>query len=153
MRIDQIDRQILDVLATDARISMASLAELTHLSRAAVHSRFTRLKATGVISQFTVRVNPELAGVHASAYVTLTVVQRQIQSVRERLCAMPAVEYCAQVSGHCDLLVLVRAPTVGSLGRDVIDRIHAIPGVQGTRILMVFDEWVRVPEAHPPEPA
>lgn len=150
MHIDPIDRQILQALSLDARASMATLAGLTHLSRAAVHSRFTRLKASGVISSFTVRLNPELAGVQASAFVLLTVVQREWRTVRNRLSELPEIEHCALISGSSDMLALVRASSARTLRGSVIERMQQIPGVQNTRTLMIFEEWFYTPQ-HPPE--
>ena len=49
MDLDQIDRALLRILQTDARISNADLARQVNLSPPAVHTRMRRLQEEGVI--------------------------------------------------------------------------------------------------------
>jgi DNA-binding Lrp family transcriptional regulator len=138
--LDEVDRRILSELSSDARMSMRTLAERVHVSRANVYSRVERLMADGVITRFSVQVDPERAGLGTSAYVLLSIQQNTWRDVASALGALPYVEHFALVGGDFDVLALVRAPNNAELRHVVLERIQDVPGVRGTRTWLVFDE-------------
>jgi len=137
---DDIDRQILTELTRDGRMSMRTLAERLHISRANAYARLERLKATGVIRGFRADVDPVAAGLGTSAYVTVNLNQAEWRDVAERLRALPGVVHIALVGGEFDVIMLVRAKDNAALGRLVLDEIQGMPGVVNTRTLLVFEE-------------
>jgi DNA-binding Lrp family transcriptional regulator len=138
--VDEVDRAIIAELLRDGRISMRTLAERVHVSRANVYSRITRLMDDGVITGFTAQIAPHKAGLGTSAYVSVTIEQNSWRTVSARLRETPYVEHFAMVGGDYDILVLVRTPDNEALRRVVLERIQDIPGVQATRTWLVFDE-------------
>lgn len=145
MELDSVDRAILAVLSADSRASMTELAEAAHISRAAAHVRFKRMVESGVIAGFTVRLDPVLAGFHASAYVTLSVEQERWLEAREQLMGIPEIEHIALVGGEFDVMLLVRARDNRDLRRVVLERIQAIPAVRATRTLVIFEDFPNLP--------
>lgn len=150
MELDDVDRAILDALRRDARASMTALAATVHVSRASVHARITRLAAEGVITGFTVQTDPVREGLHASAYVELSLEQASWQLVRDRLEQIPEIEHIALVGGEFDVLLLVRARDNRDLRRVVLDEIQSIPSVRTSRTLLIFEDSPRA--ARPPAP-
>lgn len=140
MPLDSIDRAILDALRRDARASMNVIAEQVNVSRANAYARVRRMTQDGVIIGYGLRTDPVLEGLHASAYVALSVDQSQWQDVREQLVALPEVEHVALVGGEFDVLVLVRAHDNRDLRRIILEAIHSIPGVRSTRTFLVFED-------------
>lgn len=141
MELDEIDREILDVLAADARVSMTTLAEAVHVSRASAHARFRRLVDSGVIRGFTVQMNPVLAGKRTSAYVTISADQTEWQDLRDRLTDIPEVCHIALIGGEFDVIALVRARDNQDLRRVVLEEIQAISAVRGTRTQLIFEDF------------
>ncbi|MBD0293172.1 MAG: Lrp/AsnC family transcriptional regulator [Jiangellaceae bacterium] len=149
--LDHVDRRILDELAHDGRISMRTLAERVHVSRANAYARVDRLIADGVITGFAAQVDHERAGLGTSAYVLLTIQQNTWREVAAALGVLPYVEHFALVGGDFDVLVLVRAPNNAALRHVVLERIQDVPGVRGTRTWLIFDEHDRA-RHHPSTP-
>ena len=141
MELDEIDREIIATLAADARVSMTTLAEAVHISRASAHSRFKRLVDTGIIRGFTVQTDPVLAGRHTSAYVTISADQTEWQALRDRLTEIPEIRHIALIGGEFDVIALVRARDNQDLRRVVLGEIQAIPAVRGTRTQLIFDDF------------
>jgi DNA-binding Lrp family transcriptional regulator len=56
--LDGIDHRILDALTRDGRMSMRTLAESLHISRANAYARVERLQTSGVIRGFSADVDP-----------------------------------------------------------------------------------------------
>ncbi|MDX3314295.1 Lrp/AsnC family transcriptional regulator [Streptomyces sp. NPDC054884] len=138
--LDDIDRQILGRLLEDGRISVRSLAEQVHISRANAYTRIGRLVAEDVITGFTAQLDAQRAGLGTSAYVTMSIEQNAWRDISRELRRIPYVEHVALVTGDFDVLVLVRAPDNLALRKVVLESIQAVPGVRSTRTWLVFDE-------------
>ncbi|MGQ4361928.1 Lrp/AsnC family transcriptional regulator [Streptomyces sp. SAS_272] len=138
--LDDIDRQILSRLLEDGRISVRSLAEQVHISRANAYTRIGRLVAEDVITGFTAQLDAQRAGLGTSAYVTMSIEQNAWRDISRDLRRIPYVEHVALVTGDFDVLVLVRAPDNLALRKVVLESIQAVPGVRSTRTWLVFDE-------------
>ena len=140
-RLDDVDRQILEVLVADARTSVRSLAEQVHISRTNAYTRVERLVRDGVITGFRASVHPERAGLGTSAYVSIGIQQDTWREVSAAMRQVPYVVHAALVAGDHDVLALVRAPDNAALRDLVLDKVQSIPGVRSTRTGLVFDEW------------
>ena len=138
--LDDIDRQILQELTRDGRMSMRTLAETVHVSRANAYARVDRLRSTGVIRGFQADVDPVAAGLGTSAYVTLNVQQTHWRTIRAELQALPGVVHIGLVGGEFDVILLVRTQDNAALRRLVLDDIQSIEGILNTRTLLVFEE-------------
>jgi DNA-binding Lrp family transcriptional regulator len=138
--LDETDHRILDELTRDGRMSMRTLAETLHISRANAYARVDRLRTTGVIRGFRAEVDPELTGLGTSAYITLNVRQAAWRQIAEQLQALPGIVHIALVGGEFDVVLLVRARDNADLRRLVLDEIQDMDGVVSTRTLLIFEE-------------
>ncbi|GLY95345.1 Lrp/AsnC family transcriptional regulator [Actinoplanes sp. NBRC 103695] len=149
--LDDTDRRILDELTADGRMSMRTLAERLHISRANAYARVERLQRSGVIRGFTADIDPAAAGLGTSAYVTLNLRQHDWREVRAQLLQLEGVAHIGLLGGEFDVILLVRARDNADLRRLVLDEIQSMPGVLNTRTHLVFEE-PRPPRAGGPSP-
>ena len=143
--LDDVDQRIVAELRRDGRLSMRALAERLHISRANAYARVARLESDGVIRGYHADIDPVLAGLGTSAYVTVTLQQAEWRGVRDQLQRLEGVEHIGLVGGDFDVILLVRARDNADLRRIVLDRIQGMEGVLNTRTLLVFEE----PEVRP----
>ena len=143
--LDDTDRRILDELAVDGRMSMRTLADRLHVSRANAYARVDRLQKSGVIRGFRADVDPVASGLATSAYVTLNLRQADWRRIREQLQALPGIAHIGLVGGEFDVILLVRARDNEDLRRLVLDEIQGMEGVLTTRTLLVFEEHEPTP--------
>jgi len=143
--LDPVDRRLLELLADDARISVAALAEKAGISRAAAYARLDGLRDSGVIEGYSVRVNPARVGLGVTALVLVAGQQPAWRSLRRRLVSMPEVEYCAFTTGEYDALLLVRVPDVETLRDVVLERLQASEEIRATQTIFVLEELVKRP--------
>ncbi|MGG5170817.1 Lrp/AsnC family transcriptional regulator [Pseudarthrobacter sp. J1738] len=139
-QLDEVDRAIVAELTRDGRMSVTAVAESVHISRAHAYSRIARLTETGVLSKFTVLVDPIKAGLRSSAYVTLKVQQHAWRELREKLREIPEVHHIALVGGDFDVILLVRAVDNIDLRRVIFDQLQSMPGVVDTQTFLVFED-------------
>lgn len=147
--MDETDRQIVEALHADGRLSMRALAERLHISRASAYSRVSRLEEDGVITGYAALVNPVRYGYALSAYVYLDIAQRSWKSVRGQLLAIPEVDHVALVSGEHDILLRARARDAVDLRDVVLTKLQEIPEVRATQTVLIFEE---VEPRHQPRP-
>ncbi|HTE66769.1 MAG TPA: Lrp/AsnC family transcriptional regulator, partial [Candidatus Binatia bacterium] len=69
--MEEIDRQIVDLLARDGRMSFTDLGKATSLSTSAVHQRVRRLEQRGVIRGYAAVVDYEAMGLPLTAFVSI----------------------------------------------------------------------------------
>jgi DNA-binding Lrp family transcriptional regulator len=138
--IDDTDRQIVEALRADGRMSMRALADLIHISRASAYARVARLEREGVITGYAAIIDPVRYGYALSAYVYLDITQRSWKPVRAQLLSMPEVDHVALVSGEHDILVRARARDAVELRDVVLTRLQEIPEVRATQTVLIFEE-------------
>src|ERR1700716_3605768 len=69
--MDEIDRQLLDILQRDATLSIAQMAERVGLSATPCWKRIQKLEAHGVITRRVAVVDPDRIGVGLSVLVSV----------------------------------------------------------------------------------
>ena len=67
--IDEIDRQILNILQQNARTSNAEIARQVGMAPSAVLERIRKLETRGVIRGYEARIDPEALGLNLLAFV------------------------------------------------------------------------------------
>lgn len=138
--LDGTDRAMLDALRADGRLSVRALAEQVHISRANAYARLERLQRDGVITGFTVTVDPERMGLATAAFVSVSIEQDSWRRVTRALSELPGVERISLVGAEFDILVQVRAHDNHELRDVVLGQIQSVAGVRGTRTWLIFDE-------------
>lgn len=139
-QLDDTDRAVIDALRADGRLSVRALADQVHISRANAYARLERLQKDGVITGFTVTVDPDRMGLGTAAFVSVSIEQDSWRRVTRALSELPGVERIALVGAEFDILVQVRAHDNHELRDVVLGQIQSVPGVRGTRTWLIFDE-------------
>ncbi len=133
--MDDLDRGILALLGTDARMPVATLARRLKVARSTIQARLERLEGGGTIAGYTLKLGEAARAARIRSSVLLTVEPRSMAHVLTRLKAIPEVETVHSTSGRFDLLLLVSAPGTAVLD-DVLDRIGAMTGVKSSESLI-----------------
>jgi len=108
--LDRIDRNILNILQKDSRISNQDLAERIGLSPPACLRRVRRLRESGVIMAEVALINPRLVGRHINIIVEVEMVRDQLDiydAFKRKMDAAPEVTQCYQVTGEVDFLLML----------------------------------------------
>ncbi|MCM2578867.1 Lrp/AsnC family transcriptional regulator [Streptomyces meridianus] len=152
LALDSVHFKILDILRAQGRISVAALAQRVGISRANAYTRFEALRADGVISGFSARIDHARVGLEICALIFVTVRQELWQQFRNALARMPEVEYCAVTTGQHDAMIQIRVPDVAAVHRLVTDQLSTIPAVRATETVIILDEALRRPYVLPSGP-
>ena len=142
-----MDDVIVRALMADGRASYATIGAAVNLSAPAVKRRVDRLRAAGVITGFTARVDPPALGWNTEAYVELHTSQQTPQAeLRRRLLRYPEVVEAVTVTGDADALLHVFAADPRHFER-VLSAISAEPFVARTKSILVLSSLLRRDQA------
>ena len=120
MRIDRIDVRILDELQTNARISIAELAQRVALTATPCARRVQQLEASGLIRSYVSLLDQEAVGLPVNAFVEVRLTREGEAEVAEFESAVrgyPEVMECWAMSGGYDYLLRVVAPDLDGYNR------------------------------------
>ena len=143
MELDRHDRALLEALQADGRLPTTTLAERVGLSANATSERLKRLRRTGVIRGFTVRLAPEVLGRGLLVFVEVRL-ERTTQDVFRTFAdaarAAPEVLECHMVAGGFDYLVKTRVADMAAYRAFLSDGLLSLPCVRETHTYAVMEE-------------
>lgn len=106
--LDRIDRQILEILQREGRITNQALSERVALSPRACLDRMRRLERTGIIVGYMALLEPRKLGPLMTILVDITLRDQSAATharFEARMRASPEVIECYLVSGQCDYVL------------------------------------------------
>jgi Lrp/AsnC family transcriptional regulator, leucine-responsive regulatory protein len=150
--VDDIDRQVLEILQENARTSNAEIARQVGMAPSAVLERVRKLEERGVIEGYAARVNAEAVGQGLTAFVFVRAEERAgAAATAQRLTEIDEVQEVHHVAGEDCFLVKVRVGGTRVLGELLRERFGAIDTIRSTRTTIVLetlkDVWTVVPAA------
>jgi len=143
--VDAVDLAILRALRDDGRMTVTQLAHEVNVSRANAYTRLDRLRETGVIEGYGVRVNARAIGLEVTALILLTAEQGRWRELMAKLLEIPEIEFIGIATGDFDVAVLVRTTSTDELRDVVLERFHALPEVKSSRTVLLLDDVARGP--------
>lgn len=145
--MEELDRQIVQLLVKDGRMSYTDLGKATGLSTSAVHQRVRRLEQRGVIRGYAAVVDPEAVGLSLTAFISVKPFDPSApDDIAERLVeASPRSRPATASCGDENYILKVRVETPHDL-ENLLARVRSLAGVS-TRTTVVLSTPY---EARPP---
>lgn len=145
--MEDLDRQIVRLLAADGRTSFTDLGKVTGLSTSAVHQRVRRLEERGVIRRYAAVLDPVAIGLPLTAFVAITPLDPSApDDAPDRLVQLPEIEDCYSVAGEDSYILKVRVASPTDL-EALLAEIRAVANVR-TRTTVVLSTPY---ESRPPQ--
>jgi DNA-binding Lrp family transcriptional regulator len=145
VRLDDLDRKILDVLQREGRATLAEVGAAVGLSPSAVKRRVDRLERAGVIVGYAAIVDPQAVGDRLEAFVELYCADTVTPSdLLASVSGLPVVVAAHTVAGDADAIVRVRVEGIEELER-IIEVLRRDPKVMRTRTMVALSTLVERP--------
>jgi Lrp/AsnC family transcriptional regulator, leucine-responsive regulatory protein len=119
--LDATDRELLEELQRDARLSLAELGRRVGLSAPSVADRMRRLEDGGVILGYRADVDPRALGYGLSAVLRVRPDARQLPKLAKIATDTPEVTECQRVTGDDCFVMKLHVRDVEHL-EEVLDR-------------------------------
>jgi Lrp/AsnC family transcriptional regulator, regulator for asnA, asnC and gidA len=150
IKLDRLDKEIIDLLTKDGRMSCAEIARaIGTVSERSVRYRLDKLLEENVI-RITATPVPQALGFSVVADVFIEVESGQVLEIARRIAAYENVSYVACSTGESDISIQIITQNNRELYEFVTEVVGKIPGVRKTTTSMVpfivkdIDQW-RIP--------
>lgn len=115
--LDEVNVQLLRELERDPRVTMAELGRRVGMSSPAVAERVRRMEESGIITGYTVVINPVPLGLPIAAYIRIRPHAGQLAQIAELARSIPEVVECHRITGEDCFLLKVHIPAMDQLDR------------------------------------
>jgi len=137
-KLDKLDKQILKLIASDARIPFLEVARACNVSGAAIHQRIQKLMNMGVLKGSQFIIDPEKVGYETCAYIGLNLKNPEsFDTVVEELKKIPEVVECHYTTGNFDMFIKIYAINNHHLLNIIHDRLQPL-GLARSETLISF---------------
>lgn len=127
-QLDDLDRQLIEVLARDARVSNRKIAGDLGVTEGTVRGRIKRLQQEGLIS-FTAITSFGLAASTRMAFIGVQAEVSEVRDVARRISELDAVNAVMITMGRFNILAICLFDSLDGLLEVSSDQILALPGV------------------------
>ena len=152
IKLDQLDKEIIDLLTKDGRMSCAEIARaIGTVSERSVRYRLEKLMEDNVI-RITAQPVPQALGYSIVADVFIEVDSGQVLDIARKIASYEVVSYVACSTGESDISIQIITQNNRELYEFVTEVLGKIPGVRKTTTSMVpfivkdMEQW-RIPSA------
>ncbi|MBR2442298.1 MAG: Lrp/AsnC family transcriptional regulator [Clostridia bacterium] len=140
-----LERDILNILTEDARISHKKIAVMLSVDEAQVSACVEEMENSGLLVKYTAIVNSEKAEdslVEALIEVKVTPKKKEgFDGIAKQIAAFPEVKAVYLMSGAYDLAVLIEDKTLQQVSRFVSERISTFDGVLSTATHFILKKY------------
>jgi Lrp/AsnC family leucine-responsive transcriptional regulator len=152
MEFDQFDRQILEVLQEDGRISNQELADRISLSPSPCLRRVRALEESGYITGYRALVDAKAIGLSLMALIHISMDQHtpeRFDHFETAISKIPEVMECLLITGHdADYQLKVVVTGMDAYQELLLNRITRIKGVTGVHSSFVLRQVVNKTALH-----
>ena len=127
--LDRLDREIVQMLIQNARMSYSDIGERIGISRVAVKARIQALEQRGIIEEYTTIINPQKISGAVSCYFEMEILPEAFAAVAETLKRNETITQIYRVTGSNKLHVHAVASSGEEMEKLIREVIDPLPGV------------------------
>ena len=134
-KVDRFDRQMIDILSREGRLSITELAKRIGLSTSPCQVRLKRLQDQGYIRGYRAILNPEKLQLEHVAFTEVKLsdtTERALTAFNNAVLKIPEIEQCHMIAGAFDYLLKVRTTDIQAYRRILGETISNLPHVANT---------------------
>jgi Lrp/AsnC family leucine-responsive transcriptional regulator len=146
LKLDPIDKKILEKLQANAKITNSQLAQDIGLSPAPTLERVRKLENMGLIKSYHAQIDMAKLGLGVSIFVQVSLSSHkkiQIKSFVDKINKIPEVVECHHITGAGDFLLKVITKDIASYQELILEKlvdIEEIGNMQSMVILSTFKD-------------
>ncbi|MGE8206954.1 Lrp/AsnC family transcriptional regulator [Heyndrickxia sp. NPDC080065] len=125
MKIDEIDKKIIDELRQNSRLSMSELGRRINLSSPSVTERVRQMESFGIIKKYTLEIDYLKLGLPIHCIIEATIKNGDYKSFKKYIEELPNVEFCYRIAGNTCYMIKMQFETF-SKAEEFIDNVSPI---------------------------
>jgi len=144
IKLDKIDRKILDILQGNAKITNAQLAQKIGLSPAPTLERVKKLENSGIIKSYHAKVNNDQVGLGVSTFVMVSLKGHNKDNIEvfiEKINEIDEIIECHHITGSGDFVLKVIAQDIPSYQKLMLERVSNIDVVDNMQSMVILSTF------------
>ncbi len=144
IKLDEIDRKILDILQSNAKITNAQLSKDIGLSPAPTLERVKKLESSGIIKSYHAMLDTERVGLSVSTFVQVSLKghnKRNIDLFVDEINNIPEVIECHHITGSGDFILKIIASDIQSYQKLMLEKVSDIEVVDGMQSMVILSTF------------
>ncbi|MGY2933052.1 Lrp/AsnC family leucine-responsive transcriptional regulator [Bradyrhizobium sp. GM6.1] len=141
--MDRFDKEIIRLLAHDAKLTQQEIADRVGVSLSACQRRIKSMESNGVISGYKAAIDPAHLGEGLLVFVLVSLERHTRDGVRAFEAAvsrLPMVKEVYHVAGECDFVLKVAVADIRDYQNFNYDELANIPGMGRTSSLICLSD-------------
>jgi len=141
IQIDDLDRKILKLITTNARIPFLEVARECGVSGAAIHQRVQRLLNLGVVTGSEFIVSPQKLGYNTCAYMGIYLEKASYdRKVVKQLREISEIVECHHTTGQYAIFIKIQTKTNKHLKKIIDTDLQGIDGISRTETFISLEQ-------------
>ncbi len=144
LKLDKIDRNILEILQANAKITNAQLSKEIGLSPAPTLERVKKLENSGIIKSYHAKLDTEKVGLGVSTFVQVTLVghnKENIDVFMKEINNINEIIECHHITGSGDFILKVIAKDIASYQKLMLERVSEISVVDNLQSMVILSTF------------
>ena len=144
--IDEVDRQILSILMTDAKTPFTDIAKNVHVSGGTVHVRMRKMEQLGIVTGASLTIDYTKLGYDISAFLGIYLDKSSLyDEVADELKKIPEIVEAHYTTGLYSIFAKIICRDTSHLKEVLHDKIQKIGGIQRTETFITLQESINRP--------
>jgi Lrp/AsnC family transcriptional regulator for asnA, asnC and gidA len=140
LHFDSTDWKILKYLVRNSREKVVDIASFVGVTSAAIHQRIGKIKKTGVIEDFTLKLNEKKLGYTTCAFIGVFIDRNsQYHEVIEKMKKIPEIVEAYYTTGKYSVFIKLYAKDNDHLMMVLNEKIQHMKGVQRTETFISLE--------------
>ena len=118
--MDSIDKEILELLQKNGRITVKEITQTISLTAPAVSERIKRLEKDGIIEGYSAIINQQKIGKSTHAIINISISPKDRDNLLKLVQSDPLVVLCHHVTGDYSYMIKVEAHNIEELEKVII---------------------------------
>ena len=144
LKLDKIDRKILEILQKNAKITNAQLSKEIGLSPAPTLERVKKLESQGVITSYHAKLSTEKIGLGVSTFVLVTLRGHNRENIEQFMQEIEKIEEvieCHHITGAGDFILRIITKDIPSYQKLMLEKVSDIKMVDNMQSMVVLSTF------------
>lgn len=144
LKLDSIDKKILEILQKDGNITNAQLAKEIGLSPAPTLERVKKIEQAGLVKSYHAKIDTHALGLGVTTFVLITLSSHKIGQINqfvEKITAIDEVVECYHTTGNGDFLVKILVEDIPAYHKLILEKLTKIEEIGNMSSMIVLSAY------------
>jgi len=144
LKLDQIDRKILEILQANAKITNAQLSKEIGLSPAPTLERVKKLENSGLIKSYHAMLDTNKLGLGVCTFVQVNLVghnKRNIDAFVKEINQIDEIIECHHITGSGDFILKVISKDIASYQKLMLEKVSEIKEIDNMQSMVILSTF------------